>query len=153
MMKCPFCGYAESKVVDSRPAPERGGIRRRRECLECTKRYTTYEVIEALQIVVCKRDGSQQSFDRAKLMRSILRACEKRTVKLEQIEHIVDSIESSFQNNFRAEVTSTEIGEEVLRHLRTLDKVAYVRFASVYHQFTDLESFANELRSLSDEQN
>jgi len=153
MMKCPFCGYAESKVVDSRPAPERGGIRRRRECLECGKRFTTYEVIEALQIVVRKRDGSQQPFDRAKLMRSILRACEKRTVKLEQIEHIVDSIESSFQNNFRAEVTSTEIGEEVLRHLRTLDKVAYVRFASVYHQFTDLESFANELRRLSDEQN
>ncbi|MDD6175490.1 MAG: transcriptional regulator NrdR [Firmicutes bacterium] len=147
-MKCPYCGYEESKVIDSRPTDEGERIRRRRECLKCGKRFTTYEVIENVPLIVVKKDRSREAFDRGKLMRGLLRACEKRPVTLEQVEHMVDEIESQLQNSLEREVTSTKIGEYAMEKLKTVDEVAYVRFASVYRQFRDINTFMDELNKL-----
>ncbi len=147
-MKCPFCGYEESKVIDSRPTDEGEKIRRRRECLQCQKRFTTYEIIETLPIVVVKKDKSRQVFDRTKLIGGMLRACEKRPVPLEVIEHAVDDIEAQLQNSIDREVTSIKIGELAMDKLKNIDEVAYVRFASVYRQFRDINSFMDELGRL-----
>ena len=147
-MKCPYCGYEESKVIDSRPADEGERIRRRRECLKCGKRFTTHEVIETVPIVVVKRDKSREVFDRAKLTAGILRACEKRPVSIEQIEKMVDAIEAQLQSSLDREVTSLTIGELTMDQLKNVDEVAYVRFASVYRQFKDINTFMDELNKL-----
>ncbi|MEG0778541.1 MAG: transcriptional regulator NrdR [Oscillospiraceae bacterium] len=147
-MRCPFCGYAESKVIDSRPAEEGATIRRRRECLACQKRFTTYEIMERLPLVVVKRDGSRQTFDKIKIMNGMLRACEKRPVPLQKLEKITDDIEQELQNSLEREVTTTEIGEMVMDHIKSVDEVAYVRFASVYRQFKDVNTFLDELTKL-----
>ncbi len=147
-MKCPYCGNLESKVVDSRPAEEGDTIRRRRECVECHKRFTTFETIEIVPLIVIKKDGSRQSFDRNKLLGSMLKACEKRTVSLHTLENIVTEIEQTLQNEMEREVTSTQIGNLVMEKLKPVDGVAYVRFASVYRQFKDLNSFMDELNKL-----
>ena len=149
-MRCPFCGYAESKVIDSRPAEEGATIRRRRECLACQKRFTTYEIMERLPLVVVKRDGSRQTFDKIKIMNGMLRACEKRPVSLQALEKIADEIEQELQNSLEREVTTTEIGEMVMSKLKDVDEVAYVRFASVYRQFKDVNTFFEELQKLID---
>ncbi len=150
-MKCPFCGYSESKVIDSRPAEEGATIRRRRECLACQKRFTTYEIMERLPLVVIKRDGSRQTFDKIKLMNGMLRACEKRPVSLQSLERISDDIEQELQNALEREVTTAEIGEMVMERIKEVDEVAYVRFASVYRQFKDVKTFFDELTKLIDE--
>ena len=147
-MKCPFCGYEESKVIDSRPTDEGEKIRRRRECLKCAKRFTTYEMIENLPIIVIKRDKSREVFNREKLMNGMLRACEKRPVALETLERAIDDIESVIQNSLDREVSSEKIGELVMEKLSTIDEVAYVRFASVYRQFKDINTFMAELNKL-----
>ena len=147
-MKCPFCGYTESRVIDSRPAEEGASIRRRRECLACQKRFTTYEVMERLPLVVIKRDGSRQTFDKNKLIGSMLKACEKRSVALGDLEKIADEIEQELQNELEREIPTSEIGEMVMRRLQNLDQVAYVRFASVYRQFKDINTFMEELTRL-----
>ena len=147
-MKCPFCGYTESRVIDSRPAEEGASIRRRRECLACQRRFTTYEVMERLPLVVVKRDGSRQTFDKNKLIGSMLKACEKRSVALGDLERIADEIEQELQNELEREIPTSEIGEMVMRRLQTLDQVAYVRFASVYRQFKDINTFMEELTRL-----
>lgn len=152
-MKCPFCGYAESKVIDSRPAEEGATIRRRRECLACQKRFTTYEIMERLPLIVVKRDGSRQTFDKIKVMNGMLRACEKRPVSLLALEKIADEIEQELQNSLEREVTTTEIGEMVMSKLKLVDEVAYVRFASVYRQFKDVNTFFDELQKLIDKKN
>ncbi len=149
-MRCPFCGYAESKVIDSRPAEEGATIRRRRECLACQKRFTTYEIMERLPLVVVKRDGSRQTFDKIKVMNGMLRACEKRPVSLQSLEKIADEIEQELQNSLEREVSTTEIGEMVMSKLKHVDEVAYVRFASVYRQFKDVNTFFDELQKLID---
>ena len=150
-MKCPYCGYKESKVVDSRPADEGSSIRRRRECLACEKRFTTYETMESLPLVVIKKDGSRQSFDRNKVLGSMLRACEKRTVPLARLEELADEIEQNLQNCLEREITTDMIGEQVMDRLREADEVAYVRFASVYRQFKDINTFMEELTKLLEE--
>lgn len=150
-MKCPFCSYTESKVVDSRPAEDSEKIRRRRECLSCGKRFTTYEAIENTPLIVVKKDHTRQIFDRDKLLRGLLRACEKRPVALETLEGLVDSIEQTYANAMLKEVSSVELGEQVLKELKKLDKVAYIRFASVYRDFSDVDSFLNELKKLQEE--
>lgn len=150
-MRCPFCGYAESKVIDSRPAEEGATIRRRRECLACQKRFTTYEIMERLPLVVVKRDGSRQTFDKIKVMNGMLRACEKRPVSLQSLEKIADEIEQELQNSLEREVTTTEIGEMVMERIKRVDEVAYVRFASVYRQFKDVKTFFDELTKLIDD--
>lgn len=147
-MKCPFCGYEESKVIDSRPTDEGEKIRRRRECISCAKRFTTYEIIESVPIVVVKKDKSRQAFDRVKLFNGMLRACEKRPVSIEQIDRIVSEIEAELQNSLDREVTSIHIGELAMDKLKALDEVAYVRFASVYRQFKDINTFMDELAKL-----
>ena len=147
-MKCPFCGFGESKVIDSRPAEEGASIRRRRECLSCGKRFTTYETVESLPMVVVKKDGSRQSFDRRKVLSGMIRACEKRRVSLVELEKISDEIEQELQNHMEREISSEEIGEKVMERLRDVDQVAYVRFASVYRQFKDLNTFMAELTKL-----
>lgn len=147
-MKCPFCGYVESKVMDSRPTDENERIRRRRECLQCQKRFTTYEAVETVPIMVIKKDNSLESFNRAKLTTGILRACEKRPVTPEQVEEIVANIEAELQNSMNKQVSSLEIGNMVMEQLKDLDDVAYVRFASVYRQFSDLNTFMEELSSI-----
>ena len=147
-MKCPFCAYTESKVIDSRPAEEGATIRRRRECLACKKRFTTYEIIERMPLVVIKRDGSRQSFDRVKLINGMVRACEKRPVTLAQLEAIADDIEQELQSHLEREVSTAEIGEMVMSHIRDVDEVAYVRFASVYRSFKDINTFMEELTKL-----
>ena len=147
-MKCPFCGYEESKVIDSRPTDEGERIRRRRECLKCTKRFTTYELIESLPIIVIKKDGSREVFDRQKLMTGMLRACEKRPVSIETLDHIIDNIETVIQNNLDREVNSDKIGQLVMEQLKDIDEVAYVRFASGYRQFKDITTFMDELNKL-----
>lgn len=147
-MKCPFCGHPESKVIDSRPADENASIRRRRECLACGKRFTTYETVESLPIVVIKKDGSRQSFDRQKILRGMIRACEKRPVSLAELEHIADEIEQELQNSMEREIRTADIGEKVMERLRSVDQVAYVRFASVYRQFKDIDTFMAELNKL-----
>ena len=150
-MKCPYCGYLESKVVDSRPADEWASIRRRRECLSCHKRFTTYETMESLPLMVVKKDGSRQSFDRGKVMGGLIRACEKRPVSYQTLEGLVAEIELSLQNQIDREVSSSQIGELVLERLKQLDEVAYVRFASVYRQFKDIHTFMSELTKLLEE--
>ena len=147
-MNCPYCGYEESKVIDSRPTDEGQRIRRRRECLQCTKRFTTYEIIESVPIIVVKKDKSRQAFDRVKLFNGMLRACEKRPVSIEQIDRVVSEIEAELQNSLDREVTSVHIGELVMDKLKGLDEVAYVRFASVYRQFKDINTFMDELAKL-----
>ena len=150
-MKCPYCGHEESKVIDSRPADEGERIRRRRECLQCAKRFTTHEVIETVPIIVVKRDKSREVFDRNKLTAGLLRACEKRPVSIEQIEKMVDNIESQLQSSLDREVTSKSIGELSMDQLKGVDEVAYVRFASVYRQFKDINTFMDELNKLLSE--
>ena len=150
-MKCPYCGYKESRVVDSRPADEGNSIRRRRECLSCGRRFTTYEAVENTPLVVVKKDKSRQLFDREKLLRGLLRACEKRQIPLATLESLVDGIEQEFANEMVKEVSSVELGECVLRELKKLDKVAYIRFASVYRDFNDVASFMRELEKLQKE--
>ena len=152
-MKCPFCGHPESKVIDSRPADENASIRRRRECLACGKRFTTYETVESLPIVVIKKDGSRQSFDRQKVLRGMIRACEKRPVSLAELERIADEIEQELQNSMEREIRTADIGEKVMERLRSVDQVAYVRFASVYRQFKDINSFLEELNQLMKNKN
>lgn len=147
-MKCPFCGYTESKVIDSRPAEEGATIRRRRECLACQKRFTTYEIIERLPLVVVKRDGSRQSFDKVKLINGMVRACEKRPVTLAQLEEIADDIEQELQSALEREICTVDIGEMVMARLKDVDEVAYVRFASVYRSFKDINTFMDELSKL-----
>jgi transcriptional repressor NrdR len=150
-MKCPFCGYLESKVIDSRPAEEGATIRRRRECLSCQKRFTTYEIIERMPLVVVKRDGSRQSFDKAKLINGMVRACEKRPVALAQLEKIADDIEQELQGSLEREVSTADIGEMVMSRLKGVDEVAYVRFASVYRSFKDINTFMDELTKILSE--
>lgn len=147
-MKCPFCGFEESKVIDSRPADDGERIRRRRECLNCSKRFTTHEVIETVPIVVVKRDKSREVFNRSKLMSGILRACEKRPISVEQVEKMIDNIEAQLQSGYDREVTSQHIGEMVMELLKDIDKVAYIRFASVYKNFEDEDTFLEELSRL-----
>lgn len=151
-MRCPYCSYSESKVIDSRPAEEGTTIRRRRECLSCGKRFTTYEIMESLPLLVVKRDGSRQSFDRMKLISGMVKACEKRPVRAADIEHIADEIEQELQSSLEREVSSVQIGEMVMDHLKDLDQVAYVRFASVYRQFKDINTFLEELNKLLTEE-
>ena len=151
-MKCPYCGYLESKVVDSRPADEGASIRRRRECLSCHKRFTTYETVESLPLVVIKKDGSRQSFDRSKVLSGVIRACEKRPVTYQAMEGLVTEIEQALQNQMDREVSSAQIGELVMERLKKLDEVAYVRFASVYRQFKDINTFMAELSKLLEDQ-
>lgn len=148
-MKCPFCGFEESKVIDSRPTDEGEKIRRRRECMSCDKRFTTYEIIESVPIVVVKKDGkSREVFDRDKLFNGMMRACEKRPVSVGDIEKAIDEIEAEIQNSLDREVTSVRIGELVMDKLKDIDEVAYVRFASVYRQFKDINTFMSELKKL-----
>lgn len=144
-VKCPYCGYDESKVIDSRPTDEGERIRRRRECLKCGKRFTTYEVIETVPIIVIKKDKSRESFDRNKLLNGLLRACEKRPVSIDTLERVVDEIEGSLQNSLDREVPSSLIGKYAMEKLKTIDEVAYVRFASVYREFKDIATFKEEL--------
>ena len=150
-VKCPYCGYEESKVIDSRPTDEGERIRRRRECLNCQKRFTTYEIIESLPIIVVKKDRSREVFDREKLLNGLLRASEKRPVTLEMLEHVVDEIETTLHNSLDREVSSVHIGELAMEKLRDIDEVAYVRFASVYRQFKDIQTFMEELKALLNE--
>lgn len=147
-MKCPFCGYVESKVIDSRPTDESERIRRRRECLKCERRFTTYEIIETTPLVVIKKDKSREAFDSGKLLRGMVRACEKRPVALAVLEQAVNDIEMNLQNSLDKEVPSYKIGELAMEKLRAIDEVAYVRFASVYRQFKDIDSFMKELQAL-----
>lgn len=147
-MKCPFCGNDEDKVVDSRPADDGLAIRRRRECLSCDCRFTTYEKVENLPLVVIKKDGTRQPFDRDKLISGIMKSCEKRPVSTEQIEAMVNSIETSAQNSLKREIVSKDLGEMVMERLKDIDEVAYVRFASVYRQFKDVNSFLDELSNI-----
>lgn len=150
-MKCPYCGHTDSKVVDSRPADDRDSIRRRRECLKCGRRFTTYETVESLPLVVIKKDGSRQAFDREKLARGMIRACYKRPVDTNLLESISMEIEQELQNSMKREVAADQIGELVMERLKALDDVSYVRFASVYRQFKDISSFRDELNRLLDE--
>lgn len=147
-MKCPYCAYLESKVVDSRPADEGASIRRRRECLSCHKRFTTYETMESLPLMVVKKDGSRQSFDRSKVLGGLIRACEKRPVSYQTLENLVIEIEQVLQNQMDREISSAQIGELVMERLKKVDEVAYVRFASVYRQFKDINTFMTELNKL-----
>lgn len=147
-MKCPACGYFDSKVVDSRPAQDGASIRRRRECLVCQKRFTTFEIIEAIQPIVVKKDGSKELFDRNKLLSGVLKACQKRPVNAEDI---VSDIEAELYNSLNQEVKSGDLGEMVMRKLKAVDKVAYVRFASVYREFQDIDTFFEELKELKEE--
>ena len=144
-MRCPACGFSDSKVVDSRPVEEGNSIRRRRECLSCQKRFTTFEMIETVQTIVIKKDGSKELFDRNKLLSGLLKACQKRPVKAEDI---VTEIENELQNSLVNEISTVEIGEMVMKHLKARDEVAYVRFASVYREFKDIETFLSELKQL-----
>ena len=147
-MKCTYCSFEESKVVDSRSADDGERIRRRRECLKCGKRFTTYEIIENIPLYVVKRDKSREVFDRNKLTAGILRACEKRPVSVEQVEEMVTDIELTAQNGFEREITAEQIGELVMERLKKVDEVSYVRFASVYRQFKDINTFMEELNKL-----
>jgi len=147
-MKCPFCGHLESKVVDSRPAEEGASIRRRRECLACHKRFTTYETVESLPLMVIKKDGNRQTFDKTKLLNGMIRACEKRPVSYDTLEKIADEIEQELQNTLERETSTERIGELVMDRMKKVDEVAYVRFASVYRQFKDINTFMAELNKL-----
>lgn len=148
-MRCPFCGHDETKVVDSRTSDSQDAIRRRRECLKCTERFTTYERREEMPLMVVKKDGTSEPFDRAKLMRGLMVATAKRNVPVERLETLIDDVESELHNSFSYEVGSRILGDMVLKHLRDVDKVAYVRFASVYKEFQDLDEFTSELKSIT----
>ena len=152
-MKCPFCGYDDSKVLDTRPTDEGYTIRRRRECLKCQKRFTTYEKIEQSPVMVIKKDGNRQTFDRDKIVRGMIKSCEKRPVSADEIEEAVNNIEKKIENSMRREITSLEIGEMVMDELKDLDEVSYVRFASVYREFKDLQSFVDELENFVKKKN
>ena len=147
-MRCPFCSHPESKVVDSRPSDEGSSIRRRRECLACHKRFTTYETMESLPLMVIKKDGSRQTFDKTKLLNGMIRACEKRPVAFAPLEDMANEIEQVLQNDMDREIPSARIGELVMERLKKVDEVAYVRFASVYRQFKDISTFMEELNKL-----
>src|SRR5205807_1826783 len=147
-MKCPFCGFLEDKVVDSRESKEAESIRRRRECLKCGKRFTTYERIDEIPYMVIKKDGRRERFDRHKILQGLLKACEKRPVATPKLEGIVDEIESVVHEATERELTTTEVGELIMHKLKKLDKVAYVRFASVYMDFKDVQEFMSELKNL-----
>lgn len=147
-MKCPYCEYEETKVVDTRPTDEGHTIRRRRECISCGKRFTTYEKIENVQLIVVKKDKTRELFDRTKILNGIIKACEKRPVSLKEIERITDNIEKKLQNSMENEITSVQIGELVIEELKNIDDVAYVRFASVYRQFKDINTFMDELKKI-----
>ena len=147
-MRCPFCAHPESKVVDSRPSDEGSSIRRRRECLACHKRFTTYETMESLPLMVIKKDGSRQTFDKTKLLNGMIRACEKRPVAFATLEDMANEIEQVLQNDMDREIPSARIGELVMERLKKVDEVAYVRFASVYRQFSDINTFMEELREI-----
>lgn len=149
-MKCPYCGNIEDKVVDSRLSAENTSVRRRRECLKCGRRFTTYEHIEELPLMVIKKDGRREPFDRKKILSGILKACEKRPISIERLEDLVDNIERLIQRKFEKEVKASEVGELVMKELQNLDDVAYVRFASVYRQFRDINEFMRELKELLD---
>lgn len=150
-MKCPYCGYNESKVVDSRPTDEEAAIRRRRECEKCGKRFTTYEKIEEMPLIIVKKDGSREVYQRSKMMNGLLRACEKRPISVSQIEKLADEIEKELYNSMEKEIDSKKIGEMVMSRLKKIDDVAYVRFASVYRQFKDINTFLEELNKLINE--
>ena len=150
-MKCPYCSFEESKVIDSRSADDGERIRRRRECLKCAARFTTYETVESLPMVVIKKDGSRQSFDRNKVLRGIQRSCEKRPVSVAEMERMTSEIEQEIQNSLEREISTEVIGEKVMEKLKTADEVAYVRFASVYRQFKDINTFMSELNKLLQE--
>ena len=147
-MKCPYCGYSESKVVDSRPTDESTTIRRRRECIDCKGRFTTYEKIEETPIMVVKKDGNRQVFNRNKIINGMIKSCEKRPVSRDEIEKAADNIEKAVQNTLKKEVTSDDLGTMVMKELKELDEVSYVRFASVYRQFKDVQSFFDELEDI-----
>ena len=147
-MKCPYCAYEESKVIDSRSADDGERIRRRRECLKCGKRFTTHEIVETVPIMVIKRDRTREPFSREKLFSGLMKACEKRPVSIKTIDSIISSIEANIQNSLDREVTSEKIGELAMEHLKEIDEVAYVRFASVYRQFKDINTFMQELNNL-----
>ncbi len=147
-MRCPYCDYQESKVIDSRPTEEGNAIRRRRECMKCGKRFTTYEKIETIPVMVVKKDSSREPFNRTKIMNGILRSCEKRPVAMDDIEMVVNDIETRIMNSLEREVTTETIGEMVMERLKKLDEVAYVRFASVYREFKDINTFMDELHKL-----
>lgn len=147
-MKCPYCEYDESKVVDSRPTDEGQAIRRRRECMQCTKRFTTYEKIEEIPIIVVKKDKNRQSYDRNKILNGLIKSCEKRPVSMSTIEGLVDDIERELSNSLKKEISSQEIGEMIMDRLKHVDEVSYVRFASVYRQFKDVNSFMEELNKI-----
>ncbi len=149
-MKCPYCGEIDSKVIDSRPTEDGEKIRRRRECLRCKKRFTTYEIVETVPLMVVKKDHSRQAFDRQKLLNGMLRSCEKRPVSYEMLEKAVDNIEQTLLNSYDREVSSMYIGELAMQELKKIDEVAYVRFASVYRQFSDLNTFMDELKDMLD---
>lgn len=152
-MRCPFCGHDDSKVIDSRPTDEGVAIRRRRECIKCAQRFTTYEKVESLPIIVIKKDKTRELFSREKLLAGLTRACEKRPVETNTLDRLVDKIESDLQNTLKREVSSKEIGEKVMEGLRDIDEVAYVRFASVYRQFKDVTTFINEINKLLTDKN
>ena len=147
-MKCPFCGYKEDKVVDSRATAEESAVRRRRECLKCAKRFTTYEYIEDVSLMVVKKDGRREPFDRKKILSGIMRACEKRPIGMEKMEDVVTQIERAIQKKSDREVAANRIGELIMEKLKALDEVAYVRFASVYRQFKDVGQFMEELKDI-----
>lgn len=147
-MRCPFCGFHESKVLDSRPADDGNAVRRRRECIQCVKRFTTYEKVDEVPLIVVKKDGKRQVFDRNKVLNGIIKSCEKRPITILQMEAIVDEIEKDLRNSMESEVTSDIIGEKVMENLKDIDEVAYVRFASVYRQFKDVNNFIQELEKL-----
>lgn len=147
-MKCPFCGYTDSKVIDSRPTDEGESIRRRRECNNCQKRFTTYESVETLPIIVIKKDGKREMFDRNKLLSGLIKACEKRPIPLTELEAVISDIEQVIRNSLEREVTTSQIGELVMERLKKIDEIAYVRFASVYRQFKDINTFMSELNKL-----
>ena len=150
-MKCPFCGDQESKVVDSRHSEDGQSIRRRRECLNCQRRFTTYEIVESLPIIVVKRDGSRQNFDRNKIINSMMRAFDKRKVDAADLDRITTEIEQTIQNTLEREISSDKIGEMVMERLKPLDEVAYIRFASIYHRFADANSFMREISKFLEE--
>lgn len=152
-MKCPYCEFTESKVLDSRPTDEGGSIRRRRECISCGKRFTTYEKVESVPIMVIKKDKAREPFDSEKLMRGLIKACQKRPVPMETLEGMVSEIESIIQNTMEREITTEQIGEMVMERLKNIDEVAYVRFASVYRQFKDINTFMAELSKLLTDKN
>ena len=147
-MKCPYCGFEESKVIDSRPTDEGERIRRRRECMSCAKRFTTYEQLESFPLLVVKKDGRRESFDKTKIIDGVTKACQKRPVSAIQIENLVNDIEQTVRSSMEREVSTEKIGEMIMEQLRVLDEVAYVRFASVYRQFKDINTFYDELNKL-----